>query len=71
MPVPLGSKSGKDWLGTCLVASNEPSTQRAKPLLILFNVLISDLGDDPGCITSKFINDAKLRGETCTMNGRT
>ncbi|KAK4829371.1 hypothetical protein QYF61_003494 [Mycteria americana] len=63
--------SGNEWLSTCLVASNEQSTPRAEFLLILFDVLINDLGDDLGCTTCKFINDAKLEGETCTMNGRT
>ena len=48
-----------------------PTMSRVPQGLILFDVLINDLGDDLGCTTCKFINDVKLEGETCIMNGRT
>lgn len=37
----------------------------------MLNILINDLADHPESIIYKFMNDAKLRQETCTMNERT
>lgn len=40
-------------------------------MLIMLNILINDLADHPESIIYKFMNDAKLRQESCTMNERT